>query len=310
MSRLLTHRTLGPPSPDLPPSVYHDSDDAMANAKFFIDHALHDRADFIFILNGESTLKNRIPVNLPNIRVIDRPNTCYDLGAHGEVLLANNSEIANKYDKFILMNGKCSRILRRRCCVWRLTCHPALQPASVRGPFMPRWSRDCWTDAFTSRVTDKVKLVGLTMNCLDGVESLPRPGLQSTAEGMDSLHRLRHLQAMMLATDQVGVRLLLDPLGLDACHSDYDIAVASEVRLTMLVERAGFEVDALMSMFGQGERFAETCMTQDPMEWYPGGYLPLHETLFAKTKRLPSELVDRYSDWARKYSSYEACRQF
>ncbi len=148
------------------------------------------------------------------------------------------------------------------------------------------------------------------MNCLDGVASLDRPGLQSTAEGMDEVHRLRHLQAMMLATDQVGINLLLTPLGLDACHSDYDIAVASEVRLTMLVEHAGYKVDALMSLFGQSADFAETCDAPDPMASYPGGYLPLHETIFAKTKKLSGDVVARYSDWAKDYSSYEYCRQF
>ena len=220
------------------------------------------------------------------MRVVQRANDCYDLGAHGEVLQANDRELVKIYDKFILMN------------------------ASVRGPFMPRWSQACWTDAFTNRVTDQVKLVGLTMNCLDGLESLPRPGLQSTAEGMDELHKLRHLQAMMLATDKVGVDLLLDPLGLAACHSDYDLAVASEVRLTMLIEHAGFKVDALMSMFGLSDDFAESCTAPDPMESYPGGYLPLHETLFAKTKKLSGDVVARYSEWASEYSSYQFCRRF
>jgi len=38
--------------------------------------------------------------------VIQRDNSCYDLGAHGEVLNANDQKLVEKYDKFILMNGQ------------------------------------------------------------------------------------------------------------------------------------------------------------------------------------------------------------
>lgn len=69
--------------------------------------------------------------------------------------------------------------------------------ASVRGPFLPMYSENCWTDSFLNRVTDRVKarhsrsscmpdpsltiwqLVGLSINCR------PRP----------------HVQAMLFATD-------------------------------------------------------------------------------------------------------------
>ena len=39
--------------------------------------------------------------------------------------------------------------------------------SSVRGPFLPAYLRGKmhWTAAFTSRITDSVKLVGSTINC-------------------------------------------------------------------------------------------------------------------------------------------------
>ena len=86
-------------------AVHHDTEGANANLRFFLHHALHDRADFVFILNGESELRDEIPDHLPNIKVVQRDNSCYDLGAHGEVLNANDQELVKKYDKFILMNG-------------------------------------------------------------------------------------------------------------------------------------------------------------------------------------------------------------
>lgn len=86
--------------------MHHDTDDANANTRFFLRHALHDRADFVFILNGPSELAGEIPTHLPNVRLVQRSNTCYDLGAHGEVLAADDRELVRKYDKFVLMNGE------------------------------------------------------------------------------------------------------------------------------------------------------------------------------------------------------------
>lgn len=60
--------------------AYKESTDARRNAEFFLKHGLHDNADFIFILNGPTDLGDLIP-HKDNIRVVQRPNTCYDLGS-------------------------------------------------------------------------------------------------------------------------------------------------------------------------------------------------------------------------------------
>lgn len=115
------------------------TENARDNMKFFIAHALHDAADFVFILNGETTAKQLIPRE-DNIRVIQRENDCYDMGAYAEVLQKN--DLYKKYKRFIMLN------------------------ASVRGPMLPYWSEGCWTDMFLSRVTEEVKVSDI---------STPRP---------------------------------------------------------------------------------------------------------------------------------------
>ena len=35
----------------------------------------------------------------------------------------------------------------------------------VRGPFTPPWSKDCWSNIYLDKLTDKVKLDGMTYNC-------------------------------------------------------------------------------------------------------------------------------------------------
>ncbi|KAK1959807.1 hypothetical protein LY78DRAFT_685642 [Colletotrichum sublineola] len=66
-----------------------------------------------------------------NIRVINRPNTCFDLGAYGEVL--RKDDLYKKYKRFITLN------------------------ASIPGPFLPHWARSCWSDLYLGRLSEKVK---------------------------------------------------------------------------------------------------------------------------------------------------------
>lgn len=112
--------------------AYAHNDNALTNLRFFLERALHARADFIFIFNGESDAANLVPVHLENVRVVTRPNACFDLGAFGDVL--SQDSLWLKYKRFITLN------------------------ASIRGPFLPMWSDDCWTDAFLNRITDEVKV--------------------------------------------------------------------------------------------------------------------------------------------------------
>lgn len=118
--------------------AYAESDFGRVNLKFFVMHALHDAADFIFILNGETDVAETIlPIGRPNVQIIKRDNTCFDLGAHAEVLSKEENgarALKDRYKRFILMN------------------------ASIRGPFVPHWSKECWTEAYLGRLNEKVKV--------------------------------------------------------------------------------------------------------------------------------------------------------
>lgn len=134
--------------------AYSESDFGRKNLQFFVDHGLHDAADFVFILNGETDVKNVvIPKGRSNIKVIERDNTCFDLGAHYTVLTQKEDggkPLKDRYKRFILMN------------------------ASIRGPFVPHWSKECWSDAYLGRLNDKVKVYfssALVMTCTDAYKS-------------------------------------------------------------------------------------------------------------------------------------------
>lgn len=283
--------------------AYHETENARRNAEFFIRHGLHDSADFVFILNGNSTdLDLLLPADAKNIRVVRRENQCYDLGAFGAVLRAMGDTL-NQYKRYILLN------------------------ASIRGPFVPHWSKECWSDAYLGKVTDHVKvmtqdlqmgsngisvaddwswqLVGMTMNC----------NRFGGAIG-------RHVQSMLLATDRTGLFILLAPASetLTTCPTEMQDAIDTEVRITEKIEAAGYKVDAMMQEFQAEDDFAETCTGDDRN--YEGAYdhgikeggMNLHpyEMLFFKANRHISEkLVDSLTTWTDQagYSSYDVCRR-
>jgi hypothetical protein len=111
--------------------AYFETELARINLKFFLAHALHDAADFLFIFNGPTNASDLLP-DRPNISFLHRENDCYDLGAFAEVLIANDRYKA--YNRFITMN------------------------ASIRGPFFPVWANGCWSDLYLREVTDEVKV--------------------------------------------------------------------------------------------------------------------------------------------------------
>lgn len=166
--------------------AYAESANARQNFNFFLKRGLHAGADFIFIFNGETNASDLVPTHLENVKVVKRDNTCYDMGAFGEVLAKDG--LWERYKRFITLN------------------------ASVRGPFLPIWSDECWTDAFLNKVTDKVKVSRL-VSLARGDESTRLPVLKhKQLVGLTyQCNPNPHVQSMLLATDQTGMRILLDP---------------------------------------------------------------------------------------------------
>jgi len=111
--------------------AYSETENARMNYQFFLEKGLHGAADFVFIFNGPTNASDLLP-DIPNVRAVHRENTCFDLGAFGEVLLKD--DLWKRYKKFITMN------------------------ASVRGPFIPLYSNACWTDTFLNPINDHVKV--------------------------------------------------------------------------------------------------------------------------------------------------------
>ncbi|KAK7757739.1 hypothetical protein SLS62_000117 [Diatrype stigma] len=264
--------------------AYKESDNARQNLEFFIHQGLHGAADFIFILNGETDAAEWIP-DAANIRVVQRPNVCFDLGAYGEVL--REGDLWRKYKRFITMN------------------------ASIRGPFIPAWSKHCWSDAFLDRLSDDVKVTHPThphvvVLLVRGMFELTTYGGVIQLVGLTvNCGPTPHVQSMLWATDSVGMELLLypeaaaaasgadpfgsaeDPVAFGGCYMDYWKAVHAEVGTTGLVRGAGYNVSAMMAAF-EDPSYMDHCEWGEDVLYdkhYFGTNLHPYETIFAKTNR-------------------------
>ncbi|GAM90102.1 hypothetical protein ANO11243_081420 [Dothideomycetidae sp. 11243] len=254
--------------------AYYEDDDKLGlrNANFFIEHGLHASADFIFILQGEApNLRHSIP-NEPNIRVIQRDNTCMDLGAYGEVFRAE-PELATRYKKFIFLN------------------------ASVRGPFLPMWSEACWTNAFTSRLSETTKLVSMSGHCM---------------------FNIFQMQSMAFATDPQGLSVFLEE-DTFACTDDHQEAITHEVHMAeKFWTKHGWESYGLLTALHGDPSYADThaCKSTDQNEdhMFNNGYYGFNvhpfESIFTKMNRdINPEMMDKFTSWfdRMQYSSYDHC---
>lgn len=258
---------------------YSETSFSRANILFFIAHGLHAYADFLFVINGESDIDLLIPEAATNIKVIKRNNTCFDLGSSGQILNADDQKLVKKYKKFILMNS------------------------SLRGPFLPTWATECWTDLFVDKISDEIKLVGSTYGC-----------------GFSN-----HVQSMVLATDRIGLETLLkgdddknEPVdfshgfnwqslkGLSFCATNKFSAIEVEVSLTNVIRKAGYKVAVLMTEASSSENYYEECPG--------GGWEGVHpyEIVFVKANfnyKLDYPLIQRMTEWHNGwgYNSWKIC---
>ncbi|KAF3904473.1 hypothetical protein AA313_de0201913 [Arthrobotrys entomopaga] len=247
--------------------VYFETPNARKNTLFFLAHGLHAEADFIIILNGDTDLEQYVPA-APNIKVIHRNNTCYDLGTHAEILTAEDNKLMNRYNRFIMMN------------------------ASIRGPFLPTWSDECWSDAYLDRVSDSTKLVGMTMKC--------------DADG----GRRKIMQSMLFATDRIGLQTLL-PI-INHCFAKFWDAVRAEEYAAQTMLDTGYNISVLMTSFSSNRDYVHTCMHGEVLGNYRyfGTNLHPYETIFQKANRnIASRQLELLTLWHHQanYSSWDAC---
>ncbi|KNC97237.1 uncharacterized protein SPPG_07624 [Spizellomyces punctatus DAOM BR117] len=231
------------------------------NLQFFLRHGLQSNVDYLFILNGHVDEGIRFPER-SNIHIIRRENKCYDIGSFKIGVEMLEKQLNRRYRRFVMIN------------------------ASVRGPFMPTYTKGCWTDLLLSRLNERVKLVGTTYNCR------PRP----------------HVQSQVLAMDRDAFNAAAGSM---QCWTNmHDAVMRGEVQLTQDIRNAGYGVDVLMTSYHTSPNYGTHCTHDDPN--LPKGYYEMtfhpYEVMFIKANRLLDDhALALYAKWHDEAWDVSSC---
>lgn len=214
----------------------------------------HDDVDFLFVQNG-TDFETNLPVSA-NVKYVVRENKGWDFGGWSHGLLVNNN--IDKYKHFVFLNS------------------------SVLGPFTDETD---WTNLFTSRLSDSVKLVGCTVNCM-------KDPLNSS-----------HVQSYAFATDQQGARILFNEhiFFEDNGPVDHSDAVRNyEIRMSRVFINHGFNIECFLPTYkGVDFRFPQGLDTDrtyhdDVMKQrYMNTMWTLGDLVFVKGTRINTPLLPR-----------------
>ncbi|KAI9056223.1 hypothetical protein LZ554_001151 [Drepanopeziza brunnea f. sp. 'monogermtubi'] len=271
--------------------AFFETELARINLEFFLHHAIHNEADFLFILNGETDADLLLPV-AGNVRFLRRANDCFDLGAFAEVFVTN--DLYKKYNKYIMMNS------------------------SIRGPFFPYWAMDCWSERYLSKITSETKLVGMTMNCAPRIHvqsmiwATDRVGLEVLLFPSEAL-KAKYLEVLG-DRDHKPVPKMKVP-GINSCPHEYWDAVAIEVYATGLLQTAGYKVDPIMMAYHSSKHYEQECVTTHDLQGhgrYYGMDIHPYDTIFVKTNRgNDPHVLKMLTEWTDQwgYTSFDACKK-
>jgi hypothetical protein len=235
--------------------AYYETDDARRNLSFFCRHGITpDRnRQFIVVINGGCTIEDQIP-RFENVVVLKRENKGFDFGGWAHAL---RQVQLDQFDYFFFINS------------------------SVTGPFLPGYQdTHRWPELFTSKLNDRVKLVGTTINAYGG-----NP----------------HVQSMFLAMDRVGLDLLIRN-GIftdnDKDGTKLDTVFRREIRSSNIITDNGFCIDSMDLIYsGRSLPFLKRETVSDI--FYPRGYIqdytlePLDICFFKTNRGCSAEVLER-----------------
>jgi hypothetical protein len=169
-----------------------------------------DGCDYIIVLQQgkELPVPDPLPALPSNARYLQHANECFDIGTVGWVL-ENHVPRRSVYSYFIWLNS------------------------SVRGPFLPSYLSGVlhWTEPLLSKLNDRVKLVGPTINCGRAYDLPPTV----------------HVQSYVSATDAAGLEVLLNTGTVFKCWGHiHDTIISSEIGASTAIMAAGYSIDSLM----------------------------------------------------------------
>jgi len=185
----------------------HSSD---YNLSFFVKKELSykENIDYIIVINGHNTTIE-FPI-LDNVTIIKRDNIGFDFGGHNSALeyIDNNNK---SYDYYFFMNS------------------------GVIGPIIPHYFTEThWTNIFTKKINDRVKLVGTTIVCLPPHDCGGGP----------------KVEGFFFMVDNIGLTLLRNQNNIFCNHSTKDSAIVyGEYGLSTCIFKNGYTIDCMLRKY-------------------------------------------------------------
>lgn len=243
------------------------------NLIYFLTNGVNDNSDYLFVVNGESSVQ--FPEK-KNIKVLRRENKGFDFMAWSYGIDRINID---DYDYFIFLN------------------------TSVRGPFVNEPDKkDKWQDLFTSMIRGDVKLVGTTI-CV-----LHRGGGFSVLEKEWKDFRdppYIHVQSQMFAMDRECL-IYLKPLIFNGEYSNsfFETVLYKEIKMSQYVLNKNWNINCVATHYRDKDYrvikqdFNHTSRHGDS-NWkgaYFGGTLTPYDVIFIKTNRDIYPIVEKYTE--------------
>jgi hypothetical protein len=194
--------------------AYHENSRTMYNLDYFIQVGMCNDPNllYIFVINGN--VCNVDIVEGDNCVIIRRDNVGYDFGAHRasiDYLINLYGDFDSvPYDNYIFLN------------------------CGVIGPFLPSYypSNIHWSNIFTSKLNDKVKLVGTSLVCFE-YKSV-------TGQGP-------HIEGFCFCLDKIGLKIVMDTNTVFVNHlNKHDAINNGEYGLSKCILKAGYSLDCLL----------------------------------------------------------------
>jgi hypothetical protein len=255
--------------------VYYEKDETYKkNLQYFLEHAVNDESEFLFIINGECSIDI---MQRHNVSVHKRQNIGYDFGAWSDALQFINKD---EYEYFIFIN------------------------TSVYGPFIQNPTPNkCWQDYLLQMIVSDTKLVGTTINISHDKFNL----LQQWEPPYT------HVQSQVFAMDKECLDFLHNKIftKFDTIHTFYDIIQLKEITMSQLVLKNGWNINCLLPKYkGLDYRIIKQDINFSSFQGdackngcYFGGTITPYDVMFIKANRNLNTL-DAY-DYIHNYMNSE-----
>jgi hypothetical protein len=187
------------------------------NLTFFIANGIHKDADYFIIISGECSIS--LPV-IQNVKYILTKNWNNDFGGYIKYV---KDFFSSSYDYYIFINS------------------------SVRGPFLPNYIDENWSNFFTKNLKDDIHLVGASINII------PRKSreLDVYYDHFGYLPSFAHVQTTAYALTRKAMIYLIDFgfYDVESQLSKKDVISVYELGLSSQIIRNGWNISAIIPLY-------------------------------------------------------------